>query len=426
LSLGELNMLSIFLDKMSGFFDQRFVVAYLIPVLIGIVSLLTIISLLKESVVVIIFEWWIKGSGFEQALLGVLYLLIIFLIAYLFAYLLATLTTPLVRIYEGYWPEWRLTHKLRVHQEMALIKQRKTLASQEDTLSKKLEELSRQQEELDAQETALANQQALPGITQEHLITRQKELTNKREALDDHQKALNAKFAHNEASFYLNYPRNPLLLKPTKLGNVLAAAEEYSMQLYKLDAVIWWPRLAPLLPDAFRAQVDVALIPMLAVLNLCLVFTLLPILSGGIAILLGPNWLLFIVSFIGGFILARASYIAAVSQAVDYGNWIRVAFDLYRHEILKQMHISIPDNLVEEALLWTSLNKWVYKFTPPWEAMQTKKSSIVKRPFYYDTHISTTTPVQLQEMTFTIKEPTQEKPVITAKNGQNKSKQLKP
>jgi len=352
-------------------------------------------------------------------------ILVIFLIAYLFAYLLATLTTPLVRIYEGYWPEWRLTNKLRVRQEMALIKQRKTLDSQEDTLSTKEEDLSRQQEALNAQETAQAHPQTLPGITQDEIIMRQKDLSNKLAALADQQKALNAKWAHNEASFYLNYPRNPLLLKPTKLGNVLAA-EEYSMQLYKLDAVIWWPRLAPLLPDTFRAQVDVALIPMLAVLNLGLVFTLIALIGGGSAILLGPNWFLFIISFIGGFFFARASYMAAVSQAVDYGNWIRVAFDLYRHEILKQMHIPIPDNLVEETLLWTSLNNWVYKFTPPWEAVRTTKLSSIKRPFYYDTHSSTTTPIQLPEMTFTIKRPAQEKPVITAKNGQNKSKQLKP
>ncbi len=419
-------MLSTFLDKMSGFFDQRFVVAYLIPVLIGIVTVVTIIGLLKESIVVSIFEWWIKGSGFEQALLGVLYLLVTLLIAYLFAYLLATLTTPLVRMYEGYWPEWKLTHRLRVRQEKALSKHRIFLDSQEEALSKKQEDLSQQQEALNAQEIALANQQTLPGITQKDLQTRQRDLTDKLADHDDQQKALNAKQAHNEAFFYLNYPRDPLLLKPTKLGNVLAAAEEYSMQLYKLDAVIWWPRLAPLLPDAFRAQVDVALIPMLAVLNLSLVFTLIAFIGGGSAILLGPNWLLFIISIIGCCFLARASYRAAVSQAVDYGNWIRVAFDLHRHEILKQMHIPVPDNLIEETLLWTSLNNWVYKFTPPWDTARTTKLSSVKSPFYYDTHSSTTTPVQLQEMTFTIRGLTQEKPDITIENSQNKSKRLKP
>lgn len=198
------------------------------------------------------------------------------------------------------------------------------------------------------------------------------------------------------------------------------------MQIYKLDAVIWWPRLAPLLPDAFRAQVDVALIPMLAVLNLSLVFTLIAFIGGGSAILLGPDWFMFLISFIGGFFFARISYMAAVSQATDYGNWIRVAFDLYRHEILKQMHIPIPDNLVDETLLWFSLNNWIYKFTPPWEAGRTTKLSSIKRPFYYDTHSSTTTPAQLHEMTFTIKGLTEEKPVITTANGQNKSKQLKP
>ena len=35
-------MLNNFLDKLSGFFDQRFVIAYLIPILIGLVLSLSL------------------------------------------------------------------------------------------------------------------------------------------------------------------------------------------------------------------------------------------------------------------------------------------------------------------------------------------------------------------------------------------------
>src|SRR5262249_27173800 len=76
---------------------------------------------------------------------------------------------------------------------------------------------------------------------------------------------------------YLYFPRNQTLILPTRLGNVLRAAEEYSQQIYKLDAVIWWPRLTAVLPDAFRGQVDAVLTPMLALLNLSILFSLLAV-----------------------------------------------------------------------------------------------------------------------------------------------------
>jgi len=116
----------------------------------------------------------------------------------------------------------------------------------------------------------------------------------------------------------MNFPRNPTFLKPTRLGNVLAAAKEYSSQIYRLDAVIWWPRLAPLLPEEFRIQVDTALTPMIMMLNLSLIFILIALFGGG-SLLFERYWWLFMATFIGGLLPARGCYLAAVNQALDLG-----------------------------------------------------------------------------------------------------------
>jgi hypothetical protein len=87
------------------------------------------------------------------------------------------------------------------------------------------------------------------------------------------QKARKAK--SNDSASYHNFPLDSDLVKPTRLGNVLVASEEYPHQLYQLDAVLWWPRLSALLPEAFRTQVDTALTPVLAMLNLSMMFALL-------------------------------------------------------------------------------------------------------------------------------------------------------
>jgi hypothetical protein len=180
-------------------------------------------------------------------------------------------------------------------------------------------------------------------------------------------------------------PRDPALLKPTRLGNVLAAAEEYSYQLYRLDAVTWWPRLVTLLPESFRSQLDTALTPLLALLNLSMLLTFLA-LGGGASLLLTDKAWWGVSVVLGGLVLARACYVAAANQAADYGQFVRVAFDLYRHDILKQMHVPVPDNLVEERLLWDALNAMVNYNIFPWETEVAAQTPRLAHPFYYDTH----------------------------------------
>jgi hypothetical protein len=453
-------MLGTFLDKMTGIFDQRFVVAYWTPIFFGLtLSVGLAVLLLGPSV---IFGWWMSLNIPEEVLLGIGALLCVSLLAYL----LETLTAPIVRLYEGYWPEGMLTRWIRTNKQKVLIHKQEALANKEIELSASLRALSAEQEAvteqgndltlrlnalneereslntkqsnlsaslraLSAEQEAVAEQgndltARLRTLNDEQvaltaqvndLMVRQKDLNDEQEALTaqvndltnreqilvNEKKALDAKLAYNYAARYLKYPRDLDHLKPTRLGNVLAAAEEYSFQIYNLDGVIWWPRLAPLLPEPFRAQVDTALTPMLAVLNLSIILTLLA-LPGGILVLPfnRPLWLIPVIS-LSGLLLAWIFYSAAVSQAIDYGKVIRVGFDHYRHQILKQMHLPIPDNLTQERLLWASLNKWLYQYTPPWEGVpEGVDAAQLTQPFYYDAHYSLATP-QIQEVTFTFK-----------------------
>jgi hypothetical protein len=321
-------MVATFLDKVGGWFDRRFLLAYWSPVFLALGILGGLVIFTKRPSVV--FGWWFNLNGEEQIVLGIGSLLAVTL----FAYVLDAFTTPLVRLYEGYWP-WK----------------RPTL-----------------------------------------LGTRW-------------QKARRSKFTTSSHSVY--FPRNSKLLKPTRLGNILVSAEEYSYQLYRLDAVVWWSRLVSLLPETFRSQLDTALTPMIALLNLSTLFTFIALGGGSILLLTGYGWV-GVLTFIGGGVLARACYIAACNQALDYGQLVRVAFDFYRHDILKQMHIPIPDNLVEERLLWDALNAMAYDYTLPWEAEVAARTSRLARPFYYDTHQTAPPSPQLPEVTSNREEPSQE------------------
>jgi len=64
--------------------------------------------------------------------------------------------------------------------------------------------------------------------------------------------------------------------------------------------------------------------------------------------LMDQRWWLLLLYLLSGLALARFCYYAALSQAVAYGEQIRVGFDLYRSDVLKQMRIPLPTSAYKE------------------------------------------------------------------------------
>lgn len=330
-------MLTTFLTQVTSLFDRRFVVAYWAPMFV-VLSLATLGGLAIGQGVTGAVKAWSALDPLLQVILALAALIAVTVLALV----LQTMTTPLIRLYEGYWPR-------RLHGLM-----QRSIAEQQEQRA------------------------ALQGKTDFRL----------REAA---LRGLHRPGAYRQ--LYLTYPRKEELVRATRLGNVMTAAEEYAYQVYRLDTILWWPRLAPLLPDTLRAQIDAALTPLIALINLSFLFTLLALVGGPwlvVADLLGATlpWWLFVLVFVGGLLLARLCYEAAVSQAGDYGSLLRVAFDLYRHKVLEEMHIARPDNLRTERRLWEALNQWVYRYIPPWESRWPLDPSEFPQAdnFYYDTY----------------------------------------
>lgn len=326
--------ISEFLGKLVNFFDWRFIAAYWGPVFFGLILMAGLVTLLwGPDIVMAIFIWWARLDGTAQVLLAVGILLSITCLASLSQ----ALTAPLVRLYEGYWPKGWL-------KEWAIGRQRKKKGD----------------------------------------MCISQELEDQKKALHDG-KSWESNRAAYDACYY-HFPQIDRLLKPTWLGNVLAAAEEYSYQRYRLDAAIWWSRLAPLLPEKFCAQIDATLYPMVTLLNMSTILSFLTLAGAVSALWTGWRWWLSLAILGVGFLSVWLCYFGAISQATSYGQCIRVAFDLYRHEILRQMHISVPDNFVEERLLWEALNPVFYEYKMPWVAESGKQLRQLARPFYYDTY----------------------------------------
>jgi hypothetical protein len=153
------------------------------------------------------------------------------------------------------------------------------------------------------------------------------------------------------------YPHDEHALQPTRLGNILEVAVEHPWIVYGMDGMLWLPHLLPSLPSYLGDALDGAQARLLGLLNLSLVCA---VLAGEAVLVLGvvgQQWLTAVGAAIVGGAVAWVSYQAGVNQAMEVSGQIRVAFNLYRQEILKQLGRDVPATAVAERALWQALTQ---------------------------------------------------------------------
>jgi hypothetical protein len=141
--------------------------------------------------------------------------------------------------------------------------------------------------------------------------------------------------ARGEQAYYL-YPRERWVddVLPTRLGNILLAAERYPIERYGVDPVIFWPRLYPLLPAEFRQDYEEFVRDYEFPLTLAALASLTGAICGLGAFVTGQSPATFALAFAGPLIVAYAAYCLALPSAIEMAEQQRTAFDLYRGRLL--------------------------------------------------------------------------------------------
>src|SRR5205823_691343 len=88
------------------------------------------------------------------------------------------------------------------------------------------------------------------------------------------------------------------------------------------------------------------------------------VLSGSYLLVMRSPWWLFLLCFWGGLAVALMAYRSALSNAQLVGTQIKMAFDLYREELLKQMRIPFPATQQKEKETWDQLCKFFFRNDP--------------------------------------------------------------
>lgn len=158
----------------------------------------------------------------------------------------------------------------------------------------------------------------------------------------------------NRASHQLDlYPDESKLL-PTRLGNVLRAAESKAGQRYGLDTVTIWPRLYPHLPNPLARALHDTRTQLDTYASLCICFLVAGVALAAALLTDGP-WLAVPLAAVA---VSWIAYRAATRIAIKYGEALAVAFDLYRFTMLDGLRYPLPSNLEEELDFNQQLTKF--------------------------------------------------------------------
>ncbi|MFD7838853.1 hypothetical protein [Streptomyces sp. NPDC059761] len=153
-----------------------------------------------------------------------------------------------------------------------------------------------------------------------------------------------------EAAWHLarTFPPPQVPLLPTALGNTLRAGEATAGAAYGADAVVWWPRLYPLLGDGLRAVVDDRRDQLDLACRLSVTAGATGLLS--VPLVLGGNgwWQASPAVFL---LVAWVAYRAAVAAARGYAETLSAAFDLHRFDLLAALHLPLPPDSDAEGVL---------------------------------------------------------------------------
>ncbi|HEV8430739.1 MAG TPA: hypothetical protein VGQ41_22750 [Pyrinomonadaceae bacterium] len=319
------------LSSLSGQFTRNLILGSFLPVVVFVtLSMIFVVPIFPA-------DWPLLkpflGFGIESKLIGLSF------IAIVTTGLLFTLNTPLLRLYEGY--PWR-----------------------DSWIGKVMTKRKRKQ-------FAMARARRL-GI---------RALIEEMDRNDERIATLIMRLTGNAGRVLYEFPSSPILILPTSFGNVLRSFEEYSTRQYKMEAITLWPRLVAMINKDYAAGIDDAKTSVDFMINVSVLSFLSAtvITTAGwyyfppVSIFRGANsamsslvliWVSTVVAFL---ILGYLAYLGAIERAVNWGAFVRGAFDLYRSELLKQLGYERTGlTLKDERYLWDSISGQLLYGDSPW------------------------------------------------------------
>jgi hypothetical protein len=146
------------------------------------------------------------------------------------------------------------------------------------------------------------------------------------------------------------FPPQSERVMPTRLGNMLRAAESQPSDKYGLDAVICMPRLWLVLPEAVKTELQTAREELNTAARIWLWGLLFSVW------LIWAWWALPV-----GLLLMVFAYRWLLDAAATYGDLLESTFDLHRMALYQALHWPLPQNPAQERPLGLMLTAYLWR-----------------------------------------------------------------
>jgi len=254
-------------------------------------------------------------------------------LALMLSYTLYAFNFPLIRLLEGYmWRDTDLVQWLERQQQHEF-----------DELYEELRELRAQHEECSDYLDGLGGKAPLD----DRLIS-----------YTEQWRELQLRLPRLERRFDRDYPPTRDRVLATRLGNTIAAFEDYPRTRYGMDSVALWARLIPVLRDreylGFVTQ-EKAVLDFL--MNTCIVIAVLASEVVLLTLYLWYPWIaLFTIGSAG--LVVVLLYNGMIIAARQWGTTVRVAFDLYRHDLHQYLQLRPTGSFGKEREQWQTVSEF--------------------------------------------------------------------
>jgi hypothetical protein len=167
------------------------------------------------------------------------------------------------------------------------------------------------------------------------------------------------------------YPSTKKEIMPTRFGNAIRSFEVYPRELYGVDSVPVWLRLASVIPRDYMALLDDARAQVDCFVNLTFLALLIALASlvdasyeadwhalslNGILVPFNSASLRHIACAAGSSALAVIMYYWATERVIAWGGLDRSAFDCYLPAVLKQLGFAILPTDAERRDFWSEFS----------------------------------------------------------------------
>ncbi len=168
--------------------------------------------------------------------------------------------------------------------------------------------------------------------------------------------------------FSSRYAPERRLLLPTRFGNIMRSIEYYPFEVYGIDSIVLWPRLAPILPkellqiqDETKSRMDLW-VNMFCLFSVNIIVAIVFLVQALRSANENFQLLEYVTSWDFGlivisFMVAIVSYNRLCTAAQRWGEFFKTSFDTHRSDLAKSLGYELPAGFAEEKAFWQLANR---------------------------------------------------------------------